>query len=228
MKRSSSARGFSLVEIVIVVAILALLAGMVAPVATSIVKQERNEATAARMQQVADAAYAYFQDTMVLPTTMTALTTNPNVAGWAGPYVVDGFAASAQGTAKFSEDAYGSTLVLTRLNSSSLRIRSYGPNMANGGGDDLDVLVNVIPIRRDVTLTRIAIWNAAINAYNQNRTSGQPALPANIRTAFSILVGAGYLPNDTKLQTDGFGSRFVANPPGKTPLVAVKSTKMSI
>lgn len=228
MKKHPSTRGFSLVEIVIVVAILALLAGMVAPVATSIVKQERNEATASRLQQVSDAAYAYFQDTMLLPTSLTALTTNPNVTGWAGPYVVDGFAASSQGTAKFSEDAYGSTLVLTRLNSSTLRIRSYGPDRANGGGDDLDVLVNVIPVRREVTLARIAIWNAAITSYNANRTSSQPTLPANVRTAFSILVGAGYLPNDTKLQLDGFGSRFVANPPGKAPLVAVKSTKMSI
>lgn len=228
MKSSLRARGFSLLEIVVVVAILALLAGMVAPVATSIVKQERNETTAKRMQQVADAAYAYFQDTMVLPTTMAALSTNTNVAGWAGPYIVDGFAASAQGTAKFSEDAYGTTLVLTRMNSSTLRIRSYGPNMASGGADDLDVLVNVIPIRRQVTLARIAIWNAAITSYNQNRTSAQPALPANIRTAFSLLVGAGYLPNDTKLQNDGFGARLVANPPGKTPLVAVKSSKMSV
>lgn len=221
-------RGFSLLEIVVVVAILALLAGMVAPVATSIVKQERNEATAARLQQVADATYAYFQDTMVLPTSLGALATKPNVTGWAGPYIVDGFAASAQGTAKYSEDAYGSTLQFTRLNASSLRVRSFGADKANGGGDDIDVIVNVIPIRRQVTLARMAIWNAAITTYNQNRGTSQPPLPANIRTAFNMLVAAGYLPNDTKLRNDGFGSRFVANPPGLSPLVAVKSNNMSI
>lgn len=219
-------RGFTLIEMIVVIAILAAVSGLVVPVAGVLLRQANTDETVLRLEQIGDAAYAYFEDTMALPATLLDLAVDSGAPGWGGPYLTQGYTADPGGVADLEVDGFGTKLSLTALDASTLRVRSFGANRKQGGGDDLDRTVNVVPVRRQVTLQRMNVFNAAILAYNRNRAQSDPVLAADPATAFQTLVGAGYLPNDKGLLNDGFGDAFEADPPGQTPLVAVKSKNM--
>ncbi|MBI4880156.1 MAG: prepilin-type N-terminal cleavage/methylation domain-containing protein [Planctomycetes bacterium] len=223
MSARTSSRGFTLLEMVIVVAILAAIAGLVAPAAMVLLRQADTDETVLRLDSVGEAAYAYFQDTLQMPATLDDLTADPGVSGWSGPYISSGYVADATGVADVEVDGFGEPFALTLLDATTLRIRSYGSDRAAGGNDDLDRVVNGAPVLREITLERMSIFNAAILSYNRNYVQGQPVLPADVAAAFDILVSAGYLPNDTDLLVDGFGDAFLPDPEGQVPMVAVYS-----
>jgi general secretion pathway protein G len=210
-------RAFTLLELVVSISILVLLAGVSLPLTAALVRAGKNEATAARQDELAIAVESYFADVGAFPAKLAGIASNPGKAGWKGPYA----AATAL------DDAFDKAMRLEARTATTIAIHSAGADHKFATADDVRREVNVAPRLREITRARLDVVNAAIVAYNRNRGDSQPPLPADVASAFSTLVTAGYLPNDSKLKLDGFGSPLEANPPGQSPLVAVKSPNMN-
>ena len=132
-RRRTRAKGFSLVEMLVVVAIVGLLVGLVGPAAMRQLQASRVNATEAQIDQLR-AALDFFQiDTGRLPTEdvgLTALVSNPGMPGWNGPYLRDG---------QLPADAWGGTF-LYRFDGGQVRVISLGADGQPGGdGQNADI-----------------------------------------------------------------------------------------
>src|ERR1700751_4380419 len=81
-------RGFTLIEMIVVVIILGLLAGLVAPKLFGRVGQSKQVAARAQIELLGAALDQYSLDMGTYPTRLDALIRNPGGAGnWNGPYL---------------------------------------------------------------------------------------------------------------------------------------------
>ena len=83
-------RGFSLVELLVVIIILGLLAGLVGPRLFGRVGQSRHATARAQIELLGAALDQYRLDVGAYPATavgLQALVQNPNVPNWSGPYL---------------------------------------------------------------------------------------------------------------------------------------------
>ncbi|MEO0819784.1 MAG: type II secretion system major pseudopilin GspG [Pseudomonadota bacterium] len=133
-RRRASARGFSLVEMLVVVAIVGLLIGLVGPAAMRQLQSSRGTTAAAQIQQLRSAVDIFAMDVGRYPNEaegLRALVANPGgLRGWNGPYLRDG---------RLPEDPWGVPFNY-RLNGSSVVIFSLGADGRVGGeGQDADI-----------------------------------------------------------------------------------------
>ncbi|MEM9148334.1 MAG: type II secretion system major pseudopilin GspG [Pseudomonadota bacterium] len=133
-RRSARTRGFSLVEMLVVVAIVGLLIGLVGPAAMRQLQSSRGTTAAAQIAQIRAAVDIFALDVGRYPTEaegLKSLVANPGgVAGWNGPYLRDG---------KLPEDPWGGAFLYSRT-ADGVRIYSHGADGAPGGeGQDADV-----------------------------------------------------------------------------------------
>lgn len=142
---------YTLIELSLVIAILGILAAATVPKIGDIIKNSRIKATQSEMQQIRGAIVGnpdrtsggeyidrgYLGDVGSAPTFLTQLITKPSGVddydyyartGWNGPYLDD------DGTGNDTTDAWGIPYVIT-----GSILRSYGPDKASGGGDDIDL-----------------------------------------------------------------------------------------
>jgi len=90
LKFFRDSRGFTLIEMIVVVIILGLLAGLVAPRLFGRVGQSKQVAARAQIELLGAALDQYSLDTGTYPPStigLEALVRNPNVTGWNGPYL---------------------------------------------------------------------------------------------------------------------------------------------
>lgn len=83
-------RGFSLIELLVVIIILGLIAGLVGPRLFGRVGQSKQATAKAQIELFGAALDQYRLDVGAYPTTafgLDALVRNPNVPNWAGPYL---------------------------------------------------------------------------------------------------------------------------------------------
>ncbi|MFI5325217.1 MAG: type II secretion system major pseudopilin GspG [Candidatus Rokuibacteriota bacterium] len=83
-------RGFSLIELLVVIIILGLIAGLVGPRLFGRVGQSKQATTRAQIELLGAALDQYRLDIGMYPATavgLPALVANPNVANWNGPYL---------------------------------------------------------------------------------------------------------------------------------------------
>jgi len=132
-RRTRGTRGFSLVEMLVVVAIVGLLVGLVGPAAMRQLQSSRVSATEAQIDQLRAALDIYQIDTGRLPPEdvgLAALVSNPGVPGWNGPYLRDG---------ELPDDAWGGTF-LYRYDGDRPRVISLGADGQPGGeGRNADI-----------------------------------------------------------------------------------------
>ena len=128
-------RGFSLIELLLVLVILATLTAIIAPRFTSRSKQARVTAAKTDIANLELMLDAFEIDTGRLPTSdegLQALIEEPsNVTGWQGPYPKK---------LTLPKDPWGNAYIYEqpgKNNTSSYDIYSYGPDGKQGGDDDV-------------------------------------------------------------------------------------------
>jgi general secretion pathway protein G len=124
-RRGSSRAGFTLVEVLLVVAILGILAGVVVVSVAGKQKGAMIKATRASISGLCTAVDLYEVDTGQYPASLEALVNSDGSPNWNGPYF-KGTAADAWGT-PFSYSAQGD----------KYKIISAGPDKNMGSGDDI-------------------------------------------------------------------------------------------
>ena len=80
-------RGFTLVELLLVLVILALIGGLVLPGIIGRAEGAKVKAAASQVSRLAMAVESYYLDTGETPSSLDALVTSTGAQGWNGPYV---------------------------------------------------------------------------------------------------------------------------------------------
>lgn len=132
--RALRAAGFTLVELLVVLAILGLLAGLVGPRVLGQLGGAKHKTAAVQIKDFEQAAELFKLDTGRFPTTaegLDALVNKLNVRGWNGPYLRKGLPADPWGNPYRYESPGGH---------GDLDIYTYGADNAPGGeGEKADI-----------------------------------------------------------------------------------------
>ncbi len=169
--RSPRRDGFTLLEVVVVIAVLSILASVAVPFAAQVINQSREENTRKEMEQL-QAAIAgdpgvptpgYVGDMGRLPTALAQLDTRGAQpaggtgtlgvrVGWFGPYMNSGFDAAA-----YLTDAWGTPYAYG--NPGTGQIRSAGPDRAMGTADDIILPPNPVAATGSL-LVNLYVWSS--------------------------------------------------------------------
>ena len=133
--KNDGSRGFTLVELLVVMAIIALLAALVAPKVFPKLGKGKTAAAKAQIEMLGQALDHYRLDIGQYPTTaqgLQALNTNPGVEKWEGPYLKKSAIPLDPWNKPYNYACPGSH--------GEFDIRSYGRDGVQGGeGEDGDV-----------------------------------------------------------------------------------------
>ena len=84
----SGQRGFTLVELLLVLVILALIAGLVLPGIIGKAESAKAKAASAQISRISMSVESFYLDTGNTPSSLDELVNEPSgVAGWNGPYI---------------------------------------------------------------------------------------------------------------------------------------------
>ncbi len=222
--RTAKSRGFTMIELVVVMAILSILATAAVPLTTKLINSKSRSATESEMRSLADGVAEYFRDTGRLPTNLDALLVDPGFAGWTGPYIGVASQDKVAGAAGHNFDGWSRAYELA-IAGDRFTIRSVGADSQSGTADDIRLDLDVTFIRRQTTLSELAIINQAVSLYNAQYMVTAP-LPANWRTALNRLVARGFIPAGTTYLRDGWNQNYVADPSNRTPVVKITSVNL--
>ena len=88
LRKSRKQRGFTLVELLLVLVILALIAGLVLPGIIGKAEGAKVRAASSQISRISMAVESFYLDTGTTPDTLEELVNEPgNVTGWNGPYI---------------------------------------------------------------------------------------------------------------------------------------------
>lgn len=215
--------GFTLLEMIVVLALMAILTGAMVPSLTAMVGSKARRVTLLELEELGRASLEHFRDVWSLPTSATLLLSS-TATGWAGPYLSGALDDSISGGSGYLVDAWSRPYTFS-VAGNQLTLRSRGQDGVANNTDDLVLVVDATPARREETLRRLAIINLAILHYNGTYLATNP-LPANWSTIYARLISTGYLPSGAGLDVDGWGAAFQPNPPSATPVVQVTSSSL--
>ena len=85
--RSTPRAGFTLIEMIVVIAIMSIIVGAAIPVTSKALTYTARKETRSELQGLADASTEYFRDTLAKPAQVADLLVDPSVSGWSGPYL---------------------------------------------------------------------------------------------------------------------------------------------
>jgi general secretion pathway protein G len=147
-------KGFTLLEVIVVLAIISIFAGIVGTVIGTSVLSTEIEASEDRMDLLRDALLAYYADTDEFPAAtgntendLADLVTDPGTTGWNGPYISSGFE-----NGDFLKDAWKRSLTYTYSSgTASCVIAGNGPDGINGNSDDITMTVDATSVYRRKT-----------------------------------------------------------------------------
>ena len=126
-ENKNSRAGFTLVEILLVVAILGILAGVAVVSLKGRTKSASIQATRTSIQAIGTAIDTYEVDNGIYPQSLQSLLTKGNESNWNGPYMKDG---------RMPKDAWGNDFSYS-LQSDTYKLSSPGPDGQSGSADDI-------------------------------------------------------------------------------------------
>ena len=87
-KQNSGQRGFTLVELLLVLVILALIAGLVLPGIIGKAESAKAKASSSQISRISMSVESFYLDTGNTPSSLEDLVNQPSgVTGWNGPYI---------------------------------------------------------------------------------------------------------------------------------------------
>ena len=173
-----SRSGFTLLEMLVVLAVLAAMLAFIAPSIFQTIEASRESATEDQMLAIFDAIvgdpeegnYGYLGDMGRLPTSLdelvtqgaqTAWHTTSHIGevgrGWRGPYLTRGDALS-----DLFRDSWGQTLQFSNSGGTAGQITSYGPDGQASAGDNI-----VYPVQVPVQTQGTILVNVIVNEISQ-------------------------------------------------------------
>ena len=194
----NNARGFTLVDLIIVVAVLAVMASVALPILTVMEDRAREQRTAQEMRVLEGALVAYYRDYGAYPSALADLDTGGYLPGdiEGQAYDLDAWQAAYD----FSVSGMTATLV------------SAGVDRQTSSGDDLTRNVSSVHVEREETRDEMLTIHIALRNYDL--LGCLPDLPAHwddlggTDGAFRMLVDEGLLPDESRFLTDGWGSTY--------------------
>lgn len=193
--------GFSLIEVIIVVAVISVLAAVAVPVVDLVQSRARTEATLRELEAYREALEGYFQDHLRFPESLAVLVDEGYITGGFHP---DGA----------TRDAWG-TPYLYRRGTNEVMVYSLGPNRT---ADEPNLIMHVIGVRylRESTRRDMETISIALRNYERMRVAdGLPDLrplwwdrgdPRH--SALGVLILEGLLPNTMDYVTDAWGDAY--------------------
>lgn len=132
MKKINNHKGFSLIELLIVMAIMGLLASLVAPELFGRVEQSKVRTAQAQMKLLSTSLDAYRLDVGEYPESIAELQSSEKI-GWMGPYLEE----------ELPLDPWNVAYSYKRLSTSKYQLTSLGADKKPGGeGLDADIIHN--------------------------------------------------------------------------------------
>ncbi|RJP22170.1 MAG: prepilin-type N-terminal cleavage/methylation domain-containing protein [Deltaproteobacteria bacterium] len=202
--RPRVAGGFTLIEVIVVIAVVSILASMAVPFVAKILDQSREESTRKQMEEMHRAimgdpkapTIGYLADMGRLPVTLAQLNTQgtqPGVTtvspptglgivryGWQGQYVNVGFSPAA-----YLTDGWGTNLAYN--NPGAGQIRSAGADRVLGNADDITYPSSAV-VTTGRLLVNLYVWRTD-NTTSQYVLNPQPAsfpgMQVNVRVDYS-------------------------------------------
>jgi prepilin-type N-terminal cleavage/methylation domain-containing protein len=229
-----SRRGFTLLESLIVVAVMALLASAAIPMASKALSSSARKATRAELVQLGVAAQEFFRDTAAVPASIEELQR--------GPYLTAPDADASRPATDFATDAWSRPYRLKR-SGDVLSITSSGPDAASDTPDDVHILVDFTPIRREETLKELETIRRAVSLFAQQRAADETLAGASSSAnrsdgsstkrcapwseTLAALVAGGFLDSADTYRADAWGNAYEARPDGSGRIGRIVSTSIA-
>jgi general secretion pathway protein G len=173
-------KGFTLLEVIVVLAIVSIFAGIVGTVIGTTVLNTEMGVTEDRMEALKDALLSYYADTDRFPDAtgnggadLGALIDRHNVAAWRGPYISSGFE-----NGDFTRDAWKRVFLYRHEpGTTKCSVISAGPDGMPGTEDDMPLSIDATAVYRrkaDRVRRELEVIKAAAQAYAADNGGAYP------------------------------------------------------
>ncbi|MDP8234339.1 MAG: type II secretion system protein GspG [Candidatus Saelkia tenebricola] len=152
-------KGFTLLEIMVIIIIVGIFAGILAPLSTVALRTTKIKETKRKLEILNTALLSYYENYAIFPIDPAGLTALETA----------GYVSESDYADDYACDAWRVPFVYTyNVGGATNKVRSYGPDRADGGGDDIIYIVQAKDIWnkwRQTTEERLGKVNEAVEKH---------------------------------------------------------------